>query len=137
MTTIEPRLAQLREPAPPASLAPSVMARIARQPVRQPRAPRLTAPARVGGRPAWTPAVAGVVLVATLMLRAWWNAGLPLDLAASRIYAVMPMAVEGPAVPLLVFGLWLCLRGLFAPLRLPHGPQRVAPGDELIQHRRE
>jgi hypothetical protein len=114
MTSIEPLLAELPEPAPPPSLGANVMAQIARQPPRQ--AMVRHGASAIADRPSWMSALGGLVLTIALMLRGWWNAGLPLDLAASRVYAVMPMPVEGPAVLLLIIGLWLFLRGLFAPL---------------------
>ena len=117
---IERLLARLPEPAPPPTLAATVMARIAREPDRAIVEAVLRSPAITrGDRPAWLWAVVGLLIVVGLTVDGWVSAGLSPDLTSSRIgigrLALMP--VEGPGVLLLAVGLWLFLLGLFAPLR--------------------
>jgi hypothetical protein len=116
-------LGRLPEPAPPSTLAATVMARVARLP--EPEA--LPAPgergrARIAARrewPAWAWALSGVVVVFAAHVYDWRVAGRWPDLMSSRIGGVLPavLPVEGLAAPILALGLVLYLAGLFAPLR--------------------
>jgi hypothetical protein len=110
-------LTRIPEPAPPPTLAATVMARIAREADLE---------ASVAGRTGrddrwsgWLWAIAGTALVLGASIRAWLLDGTPPDLTSPRIGAgSMPLlSPEDPATLLLVLGLLLYLVGFFVPLR--------------------
>ena len=117
---IDSLLVQLPEPAPPAALLASVMARIEREQNRP------TTPARersremsARDRPAWVWAVIGIAVVVGLTIYRQVTAAEPADVISSRIGpgGMAQMPLKATDLLLLATGLWLFLIGLFAPLR--------------------
>jgi hypothetical protein len=118
---IAPGRTRLADPAPPATLSATVMARIAREADRR-GAPAVAeaVPARSHGDwPAWLWTLTGLAMVFCASAWRWLVTGALPDLTSPRIgrdsLALAP--IEGPAVLFLGFGLLLYLAGLFAPLR--------------------
>ena len=117
---LEPLLARLPEPAPPPTLAATVMARVARVPDRASADIPSRSPATTRREwSAWVSVAVGLTLVIAPIVQGWSTvASLP-ELASARIGArpLMLIPVDGPGVLLLAVGSWLFLVGLFAPLR--------------------
>ena len=114
---IERSLRQLPDPVPPPTLAPVVMARIAREANRERGAAGVGAANR--REPLfwlWMAAGFAVVLGVTVY---GWRGGMPVPVLPSLRFgsslALMP--AEGPATLFVAIGLLLYLAGLFAPLR--------------------
>jgi len=114
MDELTPVLSRLPEPAPPATLTATVMARIAREEERQAAA----VPARRHERPTWMWAVVAAGVILGIRLYAWMVTGVAPDLTTARIglgrLPVMPGA--GPTSVALGVALLVYLAGLFAPL---------------------
>lgn len=113
-------LTRIPEPAPPPTLAATVMARIEREADLGASVARAGRTGRYDQWSGWLWVIAGTALVLGASIRAWLVDGTPLQLTSPRIGAgSMPvmMSPEDPATLLLVLGLLLYLVGLFAPLR--------------------
>lgn len=110
-------LARLPEPAPPAALAATVMARIERESAPVVAEARVSShgPSHLG----WFWALAGAVGVAALAVHGWVRTASGPDLTSARIGPsdVVLMPVEGWVSLLLCAALVVFLIGLFAPLR--------------------
>ena len=118
--SMESKLARLPEPAPPAALAATVMARIARAPTHDSatadrRARRPETESILGGL--W--AFIGAVLVGVVVVQRWLAAGFASELVSSRIGdgGLVLVPLDGWTSLVLCAGLVLYLLGLFAPLR--------------------
>jgi hypothetical protein len=132
---VAPTMTRLPDPAPPASLAVNVMARIARLPDGRSLA-RPAEPSKVksesgrGGRLAWGWGLAGAVIAFGTYVRSEMATGTLPDLTSSRIghMQLVTMPVE-PAMLILGLGLLLYLKGLFSPLRRAAPDERKAAMD--------
>jgi hypothetical protein len=116
-------MTRLPDPAPPASLAATVMARIARLPDERSALPpaetfAVKTTSGRGERLAWGWGLGGLVIAFGMYVRSEMAAGTLPDLISSRIGHVplVTIPVE-PAMLVLGLGLVLYLRGLFSPLR--------------------
>jgi hypothetical protein len=119
---LTPLLQHLPEPEPPASIAATVMARIARD--SEERTQAATSP--LPRRREWTAfalALAGMTLVFLVTIKGWLLMGELPGLTTARIGAgrssLMPV---GPFMSFVWVGVVVYLAGLFAPLR--SGTQR-------------
>jgi hypothetical protein len=122
-------MTRLPDPAPPASLAANVMARIARLPDERSSLPlaetfAVKTESGRGEQLAWGWGLTGVVIAFGMYVRSEMAAGTLPDLTSSRIGHVplVTMPVE-PAMLVLGLGLLFYLKGLFSPL------SRVAPNE--------
>jgi hypothetical protein len=111
---------RLPEPAPPASLKATVMARIAREADRREALAARPAPRRRSWRdaPAWLWTTAGIALTAGVRVYQHAQTGAPLGPDAPspmRMLTLLPADLTMAATILL--GLLVYLAGLFAPLR--------------------
>ncbi len=101
------------DPAPPPTLAPAVMARIAREP--QPAAPRSLVRARTGRELAgWVWATVGLLVVVGVTLYGWTDTGTIGAISSPHIGGLARTLATGVV---LTIGLWLFLISLFAPLQ--------------------
>jgi hypothetical protein len=124
---VESELARLPEPMPPATLAATVMARVAEERAPSSLASRAPRDNSANGRarrswtglPAWAAAFAGLAIVFVSWIGGQLEAGSSLALISSQIGVPSPgsMPPNGSAVFGLALGLLLYLAGLFAPLR--------------------
>lgn len=126
---VESRLTRLPEPAPPATLATTVMARVsrlsegpasgslaARASVRNVGSERAHRPSDL---PAWVAALAGLAIVFVSWFGGMNETDLASGLVSSRFGSpdLLQVSLHGAAAVGLVLGLLLYLAGLFAPLR--------------------
>jgi hypothetical protein len=109
---------RIKEPAAPATLAPSVMARIARQSPADDRRVRAAA-VQSGSGWWWACAAAGIVMFAALVLRQLLTFDAAPGAFSSRSGMGYVVWLPGAGPDALAVGLALCLLlvGLFAPLR--------------------
>jgi hypothetical protein len=114
---IRPLLARLPEPAPPATLAATVMARIEQEAGRGRRPLEVAAGTRA--RFFWLYVLAGAVVVIGTIASGWASAGSVPDVLSSRIgnRSLVLLPIDGLALIPFAAGLLLYLAGLFAPLR--------------------
>lgn len=129
MRNVEHELKQLPEPVPPATLAPTVMARVSR--VADARtSPSLTGAVSVRSQreqhtrrwsdlPAWASALAGLAVVVVSWIAGglapgWWLAPISSQTGVQDLAKIPPNA---QALLGLALGLLLYVAGLFAPLR--------------------
>lgn len=107
----------LSEPAPPASLKATVMARIARE--AEDRQPPSPAPARsYRDRLVWIAAFAGLAIVAGAVAYGWLEAGsLPSGMSPRVGLVTISLIPDGPSALVVGLGLLVYLAGLFGPLR--------------------
>lgn len=114
-------LTRLDEPAPPASLKATVMARIARESEKQDAPAAASATVRVQrghDRSVWFWVFAGFFLVIVMSGYGWLAEGALPDVASLRVGPVrVALIPESPAVSIVGLGLLAYLAGLFAPLR--------------------
>jgi hypothetical protein len=108
-------MSRLPDPAVPATLSATVMARIAREDDARAVVP-VEVPRRAWG--AWVWSIAGLMIVVGASVWGWMSAGTLPDLLAPRIGpGRQPLLPGGPAAAVIALGLFLYLAGLFAPLR--------------------
>lgn len=112
---LTPLMTRLPDPAPPSTLAATVMARIARE--DEARQVAAVEPAR-RERPTWIWALVGIAVVVGASAWGWLTAGTLPDLTSPRIGPGTPALMPGgPAAAIIALGLLVYLAGLFAPLR--------------------
>ena len=124
MDDLTPLLSRLPEPAPPATLRATVMARIEREAAQHSPRAEASAPVRQGrDRPAWLWTVVGAAVVLGVLVAGWVETGaLPgVTLARTGFGSPLVMPGVGPASMILGAGLLLYLAGLLAPLRSRSG----------------
>lgn len=117
LTTV---MKQLSEPAPPASLKATVMARIARDADRQDAAAagRTASARRQSDRPVWIGMTAGFALVLLASAVGWLQAGSLPDVTSPRIGRGLAwIFVSDPGILVIGLGLLIYAAGLVAPLR--------------------
>lgn len=114
------RLSTIPEPEAPSSITATVMARIEREVAgQQAAAASPVRPRYKGDVVTWVTACLGILLVAGAVAWGWYRSGFP-DVVSPRILRTgLGAALAGwPASFVGVVGIALCLRALFAPLRL-------------------
>lgn len=116
---LAPILSTLPEPAPPSSIAATVMARIEREAAAQQAAAGAPALRRTTrDLSMWVTACVGIVLVSGAIASGWYSNGLPDVLSPRFVRGSLSATLAGWQASLIgVVGLALCLRALFAPLR--------------------
>lgn len=117
---LAPLLSTLPEPAAPPSITATVMARIEREAAAQ----LAESASPVASRhkrdvSTWITACLGIALVAAATATGWYTNGLPEVFSPRFLRGGLGSALAGWQASLVgLVGLALCLRALFAPLRL-------------------
>jgi hypothetical protein len=113
-------MTQLAEPAAPATLKATVMARIAREADREPR-PAVREPAGTPHRrelPLWLLSFAGLAIVLGASAYGALQAGVPPDVTSPRsLGGQVWLPLQEPAALAVGLGLLVYVAGLLAPLR--------------------
>lgn len=120
MDDLTPLMSRLPEPAPPATLMATVMARIEREAAQYSPGAEASAPARQRrDRPAWLWTLVGAAVVLGVSAAGWLETGALPGVTLARTGFGRPLAMPGagPASMILGAGLLLYLVGLLAPLR--------------------
>lgn len=116
---LAPILSSLPEPAAPASLTATVMARIEREAIAQPLGGATRArQERSRDVWLWITASVGVLLVVGAVASSWYVHGLPDVFSPRTVRGGIGAGFAGWQATIAgIAGLILCLRALFAPLR--------------------
>ena len=116
---LTPLLRDLPEPAPPATLTATVMARIEREAEQRAEARSVTPVKAARGLSTWLWTFTGIALIVGLFANGWLSLNTPPDFTTSRIGfgRAMLVPLQGPTLWLAGLGLLVYLAGLFAPLR--------------------
>jgi hypothetical protein len=111
-------LATLPEPAAPASITATVMARIEREVAARQAEAAVSVGTRSRDVSMWITACLGLVLVCGAVAFGWYANGVP-DVYSPRLFrGGLTAALAGWQASVVgIVGLALCLRALFAPLR--------------------
>lgn len=128
MDDLTPLMSRLPEPAPPAALMATVMARIERETAQYSPGAEASAPARHGrDRPAWLWTLVGAAVVLGVSAAGWLETGALPGVTLARTGFAKPLAMPGvgPASMILGAGLLLYLVGLLAPLRSGSGTRSL------------
>jgi hypothetical protein len=117
---LAPILSTLPEPVAPSSITATVMARIERESAaQQAEAASPVQLRRTSDLATWVTACLGIALVFVAIASGWYRNGLPDMFTARFLRGGLGSALAGWQASLVgVVGLALCLRALFAPLRL-------------------
>ena len=120
MDELKPLLQQLPEPAPPGTMAATIMARIEREAeLRAPANQTARVPLR-RERPVWVGAVVGVAVVIGVFFYGWSTGFLLPDVTSARLGMGRPSLMpwlDNRLSALLGAAFLIYLAGLFAPLR--------------------